>query len=122
MTYRALRYLAPNAIILLNHLCYASGNSEPGHAAPTMSVAKQRVDNYAAGFLRSPARAVLADGQRGPADTLRRMLREKSAGVSSSLSVMWITLHMLTIETDFPPGSFSRFDRAFSGSHSNRMP
>jgi hypothetical protein len=65
--------LAPNAIILLNHLCYASGNSEPGHAAPTMSVAKQRVDNYAAGFLRSPARAVLADGHRGPADTIRRI-------------------------------------------------
>ena len=27
--------LAPNAIVLLHHLCYASGNSEPGHAQPT---------------------------------------------------------------------------------------
>ena len=43
--------LAPNAVILLHHLCYASGNSEPGNPAPTRSVAKQRVDNYGAGFL-----------------------------------------------------------------------
>ena len=27
--------LAPNAVVLLHHLCYASGNSEPGHAAPS---------------------------------------------------------------------------------------
>lgn len=65
--------LAPNAIILLNHLCYASGNSEPGHAAPSLSTAKQRVDNYGAGFLRGKARAVLADGHRGPAETIRRI-------------------------------------------------
>ena len=65
--------LAPNAIILLNHLCYASGNSEPGHAAPSLSVAKQRVDNYGAGFLKGKARAVLADGHRGPAETIRRI-------------------------------------------------
>ena len=54
--------LAPNAIVLLGNLCYASGNSEPGHAAPTVSVARQRIDNYAAGFLRGGARAVIADG------------------------------------------------------------
>ncbi|HEX6868875.1 MAG TPA: hypothetical protein VF119_08710, partial [Candidatus Limnocylindrales bacterium] len=63
--------LAENAIILLHHLCYASGNSEPGHAEPSVSTAKKRIDNYGAGFLRSPARAVLADGHRGPVDYLR---------------------------------------------------
>ena len=41
--------LAPNAVVLLFHLCYASGNSEPGNANPSLSTAKQRVDNYAAG-------------------------------------------------------------------------
>jgi hypothetical protein len=65
--------LAPNAIILLNHLCYASGNPEPGGAAPSLSTAKQRVDNYGAGFLAGKARAVLADGHRGPAETIRRI-------------------------------------------------
>ena len=53
---------APNAVVLLFHLCYASGNSEPGGAAPSISTARQRVDNYAAAFLRTGARAVLAIG------------------------------------------------------------
>ncbi|TAK02556.1 MAG: cell wall-binding repeat-containing protein, partial [Chloroflexota bacterium] len=53
---------APNAVVLLNHLCYASGNSEPGKPAPTTSVAMQRADNYAAAFLQAGARAVIAEG------------------------------------------------------------
>jgi len=65
--------LAPNAIVLLHHLCYASGNSEPGKAAPTVSVARQRISNYAAGFLKSNAQAVMAEGHRGPVDHLRAL-------------------------------------------------
>ncbi len=65
--------LAPNAIVLLHHLCYASGNSEPGDAEPTVTRAKKRVENYAAGFLRSPARAVIADGHMGAANYLRAL-------------------------------------------------
>ena len=53
---------APNAVVLLFHLCYASGNSEPGQAAPSLSTAKQRVDNYAAAFIKAGARAVIANG------------------------------------------------------------
>lgn len=60
----AYLHLAPNAVVLLKRLCYASGNSEPGRATPTPSVARQRVDNYAAGFLRAGARAVFAEGWR----------------------------------------------------------
>ena len=63
--------LADNAIVMLHHLCYASGNSEPGKAAPSVSTARKRIDNYGAGFLRGTAAAVLADGHRGPADYLR---------------------------------------------------
>ena len=36
--------LAPGAVVILNHACYSSGSSEPGHAEPSLSVAKQRVD------------------------------------------------------------------------------
>jgi putative cell wall-binding protein len=54
--------LAPNAVVLLNHLCYASGNSEPGTGEPTDSVARQRVDNYGAGFAKAGAAAVIAEG------------------------------------------------------------
>jgi hypothetical protein len=54
--------LAPNAVVILNRLCYASGNSEWGAANPGVDVAKDRVDNYATGFLRANARAVFAEG------------------------------------------------------------
>ena len=63
--YMAQLGLAPNAIVLLGNLCYASGNSEPGGTAPSVSVARQRIDNYAAGFLKGGARAVIADGHGG---------------------------------------------------------
>jgi flagellar hook assembly protein FlgD len=53
---------APNAVVLLFHLCYASGNSESGSADPSLSTAKKRVDNYAAAFLQAGARAVIASG------------------------------------------------------------
>jgi putative cell wall-binding protein len=69
--YMAQLGLAPNAIVLLHNLCYASGNSEPGNPAPTVSVAHQRIDNYGAGFLKGNARAVIADGHMGPASYLR---------------------------------------------------
>jgi flagellar hook assembly protein FlgD len=58
--------LAPNAVVILSHLCYASGNSEPGKTAPTLSQARQRMDNYAAGFIAAGARAVIADGHMDP--------------------------------------------------------
>ena len=54
-------HLAPNAVVILNHLCYASGKSEPGRADPSKSVAIKRVDNYGAGFLRTGAKAVFAE-------------------------------------------------------------
>ena len=59
--YVASMDLAPNAVVLLGNLCYASGNSEPGDKAPSVSTARKRVDNYGAGFLKA-ARAVIADG------------------------------------------------------------
>ena len=76
--------LAPNALIMLHHLCYASGNSEPGGAAPTMSVARQRISNYAAGFLKSRAQAVLADGHSGPVDYLRALFT-----TNQSIESLW---------------------------------
>jgi hypothetical protein len=53
--------LAKNSVVLLMRLCYASGNPEWGKSAPSKSVAKERVDNYGAGFLRPGARAVFAE-------------------------------------------------------------
>lgn len=53
---------APDAVVILNRLCYASGNSEWGSANPTKATAIKRVDNYGAAFLRTGARAVFAEG------------------------------------------------------------
>ncbi|OGO58441.1 MAG: hypothetical protein A2V85_06335 [Chloroflexi bacterium RBG_16_72_14] len=66
--------LAPNAVVVLSHLCYASGNTEPGLSEGTADLAVQRVDNYAAGFLRAGARAVVAEGHMGPAYYVKSLL------------------------------------------------
>ena len=54
-------HLAPHAVVLLFHLCYASGESEPGLPPAPLDVAEQRVDNYAAGWMRAGAEAVISD-------------------------------------------------------------
>jgi hypothetical protein len=54
--------LAKNSVVLLNHLCYASGDSEPGRANPSKATAMKRADGYGTGFLRSGAKAVFASG------------------------------------------------------------
>ena len=48
--------LAPNAVVLLHHLCYASGLSEPGLPEGSIDVARQRIDNYARRASSPPAR------------------------------------------------------------------
>ena len=65
--------LAPNAIVIMSHLCYASGNPEPGGPEPTVDVAAQRADNYAAGWLAAGAQSVIADAFGKPADYIRRL-------------------------------------------------
>ena len=61
--------LAPDAVVLLHHLCYASGLSEPGLPEGTLDQAKQRVDNFAAGFIRAGASAVIAEAYTSPSAT-----------------------------------------------------
>ncbi len=67
--------LAPNSIVLLNHLCYASGDSEWGRKNPTKSVAMQRADGYGTGFLRAGAKAVMANGISSLGSIISDLLR-----------------------------------------------
>jgi len=105
--------LAPNAIVLLHNLCYASGNSEPGGAAPSASVAHQRIVNYAAGFLKGNARAVLADGHMGPASYLRGLFTTgqsvldlwRSAPNYHDHETSWASSDMMTSPSRSPPFS-----------------
>jgi hypothetical protein len=66
--------LAPNAVVFLNHLCYAPGSGEPGMADPTVPIAEQRVDNFASGFIRAGARAVMADDYNGSVEAAIRAI------------------------------------------------
>ncbi|MFP5342986.1 MAG: hypothetical protein ACLGIJ_08695 [Candidatus Limnocylindria bacterium] len=66
--------MAPNAVVILNRLCYASGNSEWGAADPAKSTAIQRVDNFGAGFLRAGARAVFAEAIASVTYQIRELL------------------------------------------------
>ena len=52
---------AKNAVVILSGLCYAAGSSESHHAPPTIPVARERVDNFASGWIRAGARLVIAD-------------------------------------------------------------
>jgi hypothetical protein len=82
--------LAPNAVVILNRLCYASGNSEWGRANPTLSVAKQRIDNYGAGFLRTGAKAVFAEGITNAAFILYGIFKtSRSIGTIFQSSSNW---------------------------------
>ena len=56
-------HLAKDAVVLLEHLCYASGNGEE-YMGPEFDkgLATKRADNFASGFLDIGARAVFAYG------------------------------------------------------------
>ena len=65
--------MARNAVVILNRLCYSSGNSEWGWANPTKSTAIKRIDNYGAGFLRSGARVVFAEAINSVSHQIRSL-------------------------------------------------
>ncbi|HEY6056655.1 MAG TPA: hypothetical protein VIV06_01420, partial [Candidatus Limnocylindrales bacterium] len=90
--------LAPNAVVILNHLCYASGNSEPGNADPSRSVAMRRVDNYGAGFLRAGAAAVIADGHGDASYVLRGLFGTNLSLEEIFWNAGWSSTGQYTIE------------------------
>jgi hypothetical protein len=91
--------LAPNAVVILGHLCYAAGSSEPGYAAPTATEAQQRVDNYAAGFFAAGARAVFAEAYNGAA-----------AGYVRGLFTAHTTVGAIWASSSHRQGNASSFD------------
>ena len=83
--YMAKLGLAPSAVVVLNRLCYASGNNEWGAGNPTKAVAIKRVDNFGYGFLRGGARAVFASGITNVAFVLKGLFKGSSAMTMSQL-------------------------------------
>ena len=67
--------LASHSVVMLNRLCYASGNNEWGAGNPTRSTAIKRVDNYGYPFIRAGAQAVFASGITSMSYVLKGLFR-----------------------------------------------
>jgi hypothetical protein len=78
--------LAKDAVVLLHHLCYASGLSEPGLPEGTLAVAQQRIDNFASGFVAAGASAVFAEAYASPSGYVKAIL-----GGGRSIDSIWRT-------------------------------
>ena len=83
--YMAKLGLAPHAVIVLNRLCYASGNNEWGAGNPTKSKAIKRVDNYGYGFIKAGAQAVFASGITNVGYVLKGLFKGSSSMTMESL-------------------------------------
>ena len=104
--------LAKNAVVLLHHLCYASGNTEPGLPEGTVAQARQRVDNYAAGFIAAGAAAVAADAWSSPAYMVQSVL-----GGSRSIDRIWrnapsVNGNFVAFRSQRSPGYIAQMDPA----------
>jgi len=108
---------ASNAVVIFSHLCYAAGNSEPGLPEGTPEVAVQRADNYAAGFLRAGARAVVAESHLGPAYYVSAVLRGRGSIESIWAAAPSANGHTFSVASARTAGYAVRLDphRAASG-------
>lgn len=102
---RASVRLAPRAVVVLSHLCYASGNSEPGDPEPSRDVAIQRADNFAAGWLAVGAEAVIADARLQPAFYLRRLLDRRFSPPRIWLGAPSARGHTIAVASSRTPGA-----------------
>ena len=102
--------LAKNAVVLLNHLCYASGNSEPGVPEGNIDQARQRVDNFAAGFIRAGASAVIAEAQATPNHMLATILRGGKSIEASWRKGPWANGNAFAFDSARSPGYVAMMD------------
>ncbi len=102
--------LAPNAVVLLSHVRYAPGYGESGRPQPTRSVARRRVDNYAAGFLAAGASAVIAEATGSPVYYIRAIFTR-----TMTLDAMWRAApsrngHVSSFHSTRTTGAIARLD------------
>jgi hypothetical protein len=102
--------LAKNAVVLLNHLCYASGNTEPGLAEGTLAQARQRVDNYAAGFIKAGAAAVVAEAYASPNHMVRVVLGGKRSIEAAWRGAPSANGHRSAFQSERSPGYIAQMD------------
>lgn len=103
--------LAPNAVVIMHRLCYASGNPEWGQADPSRSTAIKRVDNYGAGFLRANAKVVMALGLSRPTSIIRDMFKSNKRLLQAFYDAPDAVLtYRFGFESTRTPGMIGRLD------------
>jgi hypothetical protein len=109
-------HLAPGAVVLLHHLCYASGAGEPGMPDPSLGVAEQRVDNYGAGWLSAGAAAVIAEAHSGPAYYIDALLRGRVGAETAWRQSSTFHDHVIATPSDRTSGAAVLLDPDAPGS------
>jgi hypothetical protein len=102
--------LAPNAVVLLHHLCYASGLSEPGLPEGNLDQARQRIDNYAAGFIAAGASAVIAEAYAPPTHFLKSILGSRRSIESTWRRAPSANRNVTSFESVRSPGFVAMMD------------
>jgi hypothetical protein len=102
--------LAPGAVVMLFHLCYASGLAEPGVPEGAEAGARQRVDNFAAGFMAAGASAVVADAYASPAPYLRTLLGQKKSARTAWEHSATANGHVRAFSSERTPGAIALMD------------
>jgi len=102
--------LAPGAVVILNHLCYASGNPESGGADPTVTVAHQRVDNFASAFFKAGAAAVIADGHGSAAPYIRSLFTTDASILDLWTAAPYANGHVASFASARTPGTTAYTD------------
>jgi hypothetical protein len=103
-------HLAHDAVVIFSHLCYASGNTEPGLAEGTLDQGQQRVDNYAAGFFKAGAGAVIADAYLAPTYYVRAVLKGRGTVEQLWRSAPNRNDHFLRFASRRTPGAVAMMD------------
>lgn len=103
-------HLAPGAVVLLDHLCYASGNSEPQLPPGTFADALARVDNFAAGFLAAGATTVVAEGHANPDALIAAAIGGNAAFVHAWTSAPWGHGNIASYQSARTPGAVISLD------------
>jgi len=103
-------HLAPGAVVLLHHLCYASGHQEPGMAEGTFDQVLGRVDNFAAGFLAAGAGTVIAEGHADPVSLVAAALTGGRAAAAAWTGASWGHAHITSYASTRTPGATVSLD------------
>jgi hypothetical protein len=105
--------LAPHAVVFAMRGCYTAGNGLAEDPIPTLDVARQRVDNFASGWLAAGAGAVFAFASGTRVDYAEQLM-----GTDATIDALFITAHDhfgvndLYFESQRTPGARSHLDPA----------